>query len=240
MGVCTSMRRLTPDDVIQLKEALTVCETSKKLYLIVLGRFQECFGLENAVKGADILWNRCEHRRLFIRPEDFKVMMASCDPRERMVFMLGAYMGLRRSEICNLRMADVTGNILTVHGKGHGSEGKVVHLKMPRPVMMAFDTWCMYRSLKNDYILQTREGDRMNSNCLGRLVKRVAKRSGVMMTPHSLRRLFATTLYETGADLNTIRVLMRHNSITTTVECYINVNPVVRDTAVDALCLALS
>lgn len=240
IGVVKSLRMLTSEDIVVLKDALDVCETSKKLYLIVLGRLQECFGLENAVKNADLLWNHCEHRRLFIRPEDFKVMMTSCDARERLVFMFGAYMGLRRSEICNMKVSDVTGNIVTVHGKGHGREGKVVHMKMPRPVMMAYDTWYMYRSNDNDYVLQTQDGRRMNSNCLGRLVKRVAKRSGVMMTPHSLRRLFATTLYETGADLNTIRQLMRHESVNTTVNCYINVNPVVKDNAIDALCVALS
>lgn len=240
IGMLKSACEVTPDDVIQLRDALPVCETSKKLYLIVLGRMQECLGGENAVKGADILWNQCEHRRLFIRPEDFKVMMASCDARERLVFMLGAYMGLRRSEICGLRLGDVVGNIITVHGKGHGSEGKVVHVKMPRPVMAAYENWLRIRKDGNEYVLQTQDGRRMTSSCLGRLVKRVADRNSVQMTPHSLRRLFATTLYETGADLNTIRQLMRHNSITTTVECYINVNPVVKDNAVDALCMALA
>ena len=239
IGVIKSLRTVTPDEVIQLKDALRVSETSKKLYLIVLGRLQECFGMDNAVKNADILWNHCEPRRLFIRPEDFKVMMASCDERERLVLMLGAYMGLRRSEICNLRVSDITSNIATIHGKGHGGEGKVAHIKMPRPVVIAYENYLAHRVYDTDHILQTGDGRRMSSACLGRLVKRVAKRNGVLMTPHSLRRLFATTLYETGADLNTVRVLMRHESVNTTVNCYINVNPVMRDDAVNALCAVL-
>lgn len=238
MGLYGSMRHITPDDVVQLKDAMTVSETSKKLYLIVLGRFQESLGLENSVKKADILWNRTEPRRLFIRPDDFRVLIASCDARERIVLMLGAYMGLRRSEICSLRWDDITGNIMKVHGKGHGQDGKVAYLKIPRPMMAALDAWRILNT--SEHVAVLRDGRMMTSGQLGRLVSKVAKRCGVAMTPHSLRRLFATTLYETGADLNTIRCLMRHESVNTTVSCYIDVNPVVRSQALDALCLALA
>lgn len=239
IGMVKSIRSLTSDDVILLKESMDVSERSKKLYLIVVGRLQECFGYENAVKNADILWNHVEPRRLFIRPEDFKVMMASCDAREKVALMLGAYMGLRRSEMCSVKWSDLTGNILTVHGKGHGASGKVAHLTVPRPLLMALDSWRMTCSASCDNIL-TCEGRPMSSSALGRLICRVAKRCDVVMTPHSLRRLFATTLYETGADLNTIRILMRHESVNTTVNCYINVNPVVKNNALDALCVALA
>ena len=240
MGLVKSIRDLTPDDVLQIKDALSIGETSKKLYLIVVGRLQECFGLENSVKKADILWNNVEPRRLFIRPEDFKVMMASCDAREKVVLMLGAYMGLRRSEMCSICWHDLTGNILTVHGKGHGTAGKVAHLTVPRPLMMALDSWRQVRPHSvSDNILLTADGRPLPSSRIGAIVGKIAKRCGVMMTPHSLRRLFATTLYETGADLNTIRMLMRHESVNTTVNCYINVNPIVRSNALDALCVAL-
>ena len=240
MGHSGSIRSLTPDDCVQLRGAMTVSETSKKLYLVVVSRLQECFGQDSSVKKADLLWNRCDHRRLFIRPEEFKVMMTSCDEREKLVMMLGAYMGLRRSEICSIRLEDVTGNVLTVHGKGHGTEGKVMHMKIPRPVLLAIDGYMRVRTGSDDHLMLTPDGRPMCSAYLGRLVGRIAKREGVTMTPHSLRRLFATTLYETGADLETIRRLMRHNSVTTTVECYINANPVVQDNAVDALCAALA
>ena len=238
-------RLMTSDDVIQLKDMLSVSETSKKLYLIVFGRFLEILGLENLVKDADILWNRTEHRRLFITPEDFRMMSMGCDVRERLVLMLGAYMGLRRSEICNIRLSDITGNILTVHGKGHGTEGKVAHLKIPRPVMTVLESYMLERgtSMCDHLILRTigeHKGEPISSGALGSMIKRIAKRNNVDMTPHSLRRLYATTLYDVGTDLNTIRLMMRHNSITTTVECYINVNPVQKEKAVDALCAVLN
>ena len=227
---------VTVEDIVTIKDALMVSESSKRLYLIVLGRFLECFGRPNTVKESDILWNRTEPRRLFIRPEDFKSMMASCTLRERVVLMMGAYLGLRRSEMCSSEWKDLRGNILTVRGKGHG-QGKEAHLTVPRPLMMVLEQW---RDVsKGETILTNTKGERMTSEGVGRMVARLSKEHGVPMTPHSLRRLFATTLYETGADLNTIRVLMRHESVNTTVNCYINVNPIIRNGALDALCTAL-
>ena len=42
------------------------------------------------------------------------------------------------------------------------------------------------------------------------------------MTTHSLRRFYATTLhYDVGADIITIRDLMRHADAATTMRCYI-------------------
>ena len=55
------------------------------------------------------------------------------------------------------------------------------------------------------------------------------------MSPHSLRRLYATTLYDMGTDLNTLRMMMRHEDIRTTMECYIDPNPVKMDNAILAL-----
>lgn len=231
-------RSLTSDDIVQLRDAMTVSETSRKLYLIVLGRFLEVLGLDNIVKSADLLWNHTEPRRLFISVDEFKAMMVGCSSIERVVMMLGAYMGLRRSEICSVNLSDFDGNVLTVRGKGHGMTGKVSHLKVPRPVMSAIQSYLMERDGDGDALLMI-DGKRVSSRMIGSMISRIAKRNGVRMTPHSLRRLYATTLYDAGVDLNTIRILMRHNSIATTIACYIDVHQTNRDKAVDMLCSML-
>ena len=239
MGLNMDMRTLTADDIIMIKDALTVSETSKKLYMIVLGRFLEVLTESNLVKEADILWNQCEKRRLFIGPQDFKDMMATCNEKERVVMMLGAYMGLRRCEMCSMRLEDIRGNTVRVRGKGHG-EGKMVDVLIPRPVMSAVNAWLDARGVQSEYLLCTKNGTRLDTGTIGRIVARVAKRCGVSMTVHSLRRLYATTLYDVGTDLDTIRRLMRHNSIETLVECYLNANPVKKEVAIESLCQVLA
>ena len=56
---------------------------------------------------------------------------------------------------------------------------------------------------------------------VGQVLGRLARGCGVDMTPHSLRRLYATVMYNSGTDLNTLRIMMRHQDISTTMKCYI-------------------
>ena len=51
---------------------------------------------------------------------------------------------------------------------------------------------------------------------------RLADMLGIPFAPHSLRRLYATTLYyDAGCDLITVKNLMRHSKSSSTVERYI-------------------
>ena len=57
-------------------------------------------------------------------------------------------------------------------------------------------------------------------------IRRIGRDAGFRLTCHSLRRLYATTLVnEVGAELDTVRRLMRHSDISTTVRCYVQADP---------------
>ena len=56
-------------------------------------------------------------------------------------------------------------------------------------------------------------------------MKKLGRRCGIDLTAHSLRRLFCTTLWDAGVDANTVRLMMRHQSLDTTMKCYIKANP---------------
>ena len=236
LGMDCSVSDLTPSDIVMLKDCLGVCETSAKLYLTVVGRMQECLGKPNSLKRADILWNQCDHRRLFITLEEFRTMLIGCTPLERIIMVLGAFMGLRRSEIIGIRMKDVHAGYVLVHGKGHGANGKTVRVPIPSTARKELRSWMRHRS-EGEYLVNV-SGRRLTTSQLGHMIERISARNKVEFTPHSLRRLFATTLYDAGVDLNTIRVLMRHNSINTTLACYIDVNPQRKKDALDRLCKA--
>lgn len=57
------------------------------------------------------------------------------------------------------------------------------------------------------------------------IMNRLGRRHGVVLTSHSLRRLFATTLYDSGVDQDTLRRMMRHSNIQTTMQCYLEADP---------------
>lgn len=228
-------RSMTPEDFIRLRDQMTVCEGSRKLYLTVLGRLCRFLTGHNPRMDAGILWNRTGKRRLFITSDQFKVMVMDSTPLEGLVLTLGAYMGLRRCEIADIRLGDIVKGHLTVRGKGHGPEGKVEHIFMPSAVRRAVSDYLPERESviastgsTDDHLLLRptgrRAGDGLAPDTVGDVVRRIAERNGVEMTAHSLRRLFATTMYEGGVDLNTIRMMMRHESVNTTLGCYIEVS----------------
>lgn len=232
---------LTPDIVREVNELLSdLKETSRKLYINTLGRFCYITTGKNPVADSDILWNQTECKRIFIDVDEYKKMYASGDSLERLVFALGAYMGLRRSEIANIRLSDMKGKFLTVRGKGHGINGKMLDLPIHPNVMPALDEYLKIRANianehSRDYLLLKPRGligYPLGSGGVYNVVKRMGKRNNVEITPHSLRRLYATVLYyDCGTDLNTLKGMMRHNDIRTTMECYIEANPMKRDTA---------
>ena len=66
-----------------------------------------------------------------------------------------------------------------------------------------------------------RQGEYMTPDAVGELVYRLGSKAGVDISSHCLRRFFATSLYSNGTDLNTIRIMMRHTRLDTTLRCYI-------------------
>ena len=234
-GAILSPQAITSDDFIHLRQVMEVCDNSKKLYLIVLGRFCKYFTGRNPREEAELLWNDDDKRRKFITPEQYHLLKASADPEQGLMLVLGANMGLRRCEIAGIRLSDIDHGYLTVHGKGHGPEGKTSRLFMPPVVNQAIQRYLPVRARivessgsMDDHLLlkDTRlyAGHPHDSRSVGDRLGSLARRCGVDMTPHSLRRLYATVMYNAGTDLNTLRVMMRHQDISTTMKCYIQVS----------------
>lgn len=234
-GGVVDPRTVSAQDFGYLRATMSVCDSSKKLYLVVLGRFVDFLTGHNPRQEADLLWNEDDKRRLFITIDDFKVMMYRGTPLERLILSLGAYMGLRRSEMAGIRLKDIADGHITVRGKGHGPDGKVARLFIPLPVQKCIDTWMVERerivlssgSVDDHLILsQGRNlGKGVTGNRIGDMVKSFGKKCGVDLTAHSLRRLYCTTLWSAGVDANTVRLMMRHASINTTMQCYIQPRP---------------
>ena len=246
MGPLPPLDTISTEYMMMLKDQMTIEERSKKLYFTIFGKFvRYCTG-RDLLKECDILWNKQIPKRKFINVDEFHALLENSTPKERLVLSLGALCGLRRSEIARIKLDDICGRVLKVHGKGHGAEGKVVHMRLPEAVCRAIEQYLPIRAnilLDSDHsqgnLIVTehicKRGYPATSSSIGSIIKSVSKRTGVDMSPHSLRRLYATTLYDLGTDINTLRIMMRHEDVRTTMECYINPNPVKMDNAIIAL-----
>ena len=203
-------------------------ESSRRFRISVFRMFVEWATGRDPGEDTELLWNGEDRERCFISETQFNRMLGRADPRERLILMLGACMGLRRAEIVDLRISDIDGDTLTVYGKGHGT-GKRAVLYIPDVVRDAIDRYMRVRPETgvDHLIVDTVRGGThpLPYFRIYDLIKRLGDEVDVDVTPHALRRLFATRLRDQSVELDDIRTLMRHKRVETTLDCYIRPDP---------------
>jgi integrase/recombinase XerD len=208
-------------------------ESTARTYLDRFGSFAEWVTGRNPVKHARLMWNgRADVERVWITAEDYRRLYAVAKPRERLMLALGATMGLRREEIMTLTVGQLRDGGIEIHGKGHGPDGRVEWWPMSDGVRRALEEWAPERErlvrkygAGCDRLVVSRTGEAMDKGTMDWIMRQLGRRAGVKVTPHSLRRLFATTMNDSGVDLETMARMMRHTSPTTTMTYYLKADP---------------
>lgn len=129
--------------------------------------------------------------------------------------------GLRASELCDLKLADVNLPVGCVRVLGKGSKERIV--PCGRAAVEAIARYLMecrprLDRRNSDRLFVSRTGRPMERIGLWMLVERYARKSGLLKTvsPHVLRHCFATHLIGGGADLRIVQELLGHSDIATT------------------------
>ena len=240
-GYTTDASKIGEREIYYLVGHLDMSEATARAYINVLDGMIEYHTGHTVVKKLRILWNRPHRHRVFITTDDFARMYSAADIRGKVILVLGAFMGLRRNEIQHIKMEDIRRDHIIIHGKGHGEKGMVVRQPMPIEVREIIDRYIKWRnglpgtdmSDGRLIVYYDKETDAIrhyydDSGAISMIVRRLGRDVGVDATCHSLRRLFATNLYygvdgSGGCDLATLKDLMRHASVNTTLSCYIDV-----------------
>lgn len=150
---------------------------------------------------------------------------ALCD---QAILELAYASGLRRAELCNLRLEQLHLEAGFVNVIGKGNKERVVpvgeraievltrYLKVGRPELV--------NKKSPAAVFLTQRGTPFSPVTMWLHIKQRVRRAGISrnITPHMLRHSFATHLLEHGADLRVIQELLGHASISTT-EVYTHV-----------------
>lgn len=138
--------------------------------------------------------------------------------QDRLIIAVFAETGVRISELINIKVSDVRGDELDIVGKG------AVDRTVPITDELAD---CLRRYIRKegrapeDYLfMNTRHGyeGRMTKDTVWRHVKKHFKDiAGIEMTVHQLRHSYAINLLQSGCDIVTIKELMGHEDINTTM-----------------------
>lgn len=161
-------------------------------------------------------------------PEQVQQLLAAptspgLGPRNRFVMELLYGTGLRRRELLALNLADIEpgGTDLWVRqGKGHKDRLQPIGPRLQKLLQTYLDQVRprLRPKIQEDALILSRFGDRLRGDCLDNLLKRYAVPLGMsQLTPHSLRRAFATHMLLRGAQLVDVQRLLGHESPETTV-----------------------
>ncbi len=145
--------------------------------------------------------------------------------RDTALVLLLVDTGMRASEVCQLRIADVRLNddphVLVRYGKGNkwrevGPLGK----RTVRALRAYVNTWRSRQHPKDgvDTFFINRYGKPMQPITLERLLERLKERTGLdaRTNPHTFRHSWARTKAEQGSDVLTISRLLGHSALSTT------------------------
>lgn len=145
-----------------------------------------------------------------------RVARASTSTDWALISILGT-LGLRVSAACGIRVEDFSTTndgyrVLRTVGKGKKASIKVV----PIPVGQAVDAAIDGRT--SGWLLVRRNGSQMTRRSADRVVQRLGKQAGIhkRLSPHVLRRSFATLALQAGVDLRVVQDGMDHSSARST------------------------
>jgi integrase/recombinase XerD len=163
--------------------------------------------------------------------EIFAMFRACKNLEETTILSTLIYLGLRRSELVNLKLSDIEGNRVSIIGKG--SKGRKLFL--PENALNILNTYiASNKDRQSEYVFPSPRGGGYTTEAIRLKINRIAISAGFdearvdQITPHVMRRTFATNLVENGVNMGVIQRTMGHSSIDTTMR-YAKI----RDTAVE-------
>ena len=132
----------------------------------------------------------------------------------RVILMTLYGTGLRREELCRLKVADIDSQRMVVHVRqGKGNKDRDVTLS-PRllEVLRAYWKWRKPKTYLFPSLYRKQPERPIDSKTVWYAVREAARRAGIKkkVSPHLLRHSWATHLLERGTDLKTIQVLLGH------------------------------
>jgi len=129
---------------------------------------------------------------------------------ERLLVMMLYGLGLRISELSQLKLEDIDQKWVIIDGKG----GKVRQLPILPILQVLLDEYIKAHHPKK-YLFEKNE-KRMKVSQLRYVITKLFKAKGIKATPHQLRHSFATHLLEEGARISDISELLGHKSMAST------------------------
>lgn len=144
------------------------------------------------------------------------------DYRNKAMLELLYATGLRVSELCNLKINDISINDTMLRCFGKGNKERIVPFgTQAKETIQEYLTIYRPKLLKKsytDYLFLNNHGKQMTRQGFFKIIQKIAldKNINKNISPHILRHSFATHLLNNGADLLCISEMLGHSNLSTT------------------------
>jgi site-specific recombinase XerD len=169
----------------------------------------------NALKGS-------KHSRPLpkvLSTEEIQTLFTRIDNQKHRMLLMTIYSGgLRLNEGTHLRITDIDSKRMMIHVR-HGKGDKARYTLLSRTLLADLRVYWQ-RDKPNPWLFPGRHKDKpICDTAIQRAFQRARERAGIRkeVTVHTLRHSFATHLLEQGVNLFTIKELLGHKSIKTTM-----------------------
>jgi len=156
-------------------------------------------------------------RKISVSQESIELLINhSQDTLDRLLIILLSHTGLRASEACGLKIADISleDRYLTVR---YAKWGKTRRVGLPGRAIEAITDYLQTRPDTNsEYLLLNKRVSQMDRHGIRQRIERLGLRANVMVNPHALRRAFVTINANMGKPLVMLQIACGHNDIATT------------------------
>jgi integrase/recombinase XerD len=155
------------------------------------------------------------------REEVAQLLHAARTPGERILLMALYASGARNAELTHLKVSDIDSQRMVVHIRGgKGRKDRDVMLS-PKLLVALRAHWRYYHRKSSTWLFPSnyRKDRPIDTKTVWYACQKAAQRAGIQkrVYPHLLRHCFATHLYEAGADLRAIQVLLGHEDLKDTL-----------------------
>jgi integrase/recombinase XerD len=157
---------------------------------------------------------------VILSPEEVLRVFAAIRSVKHKAIIATAYAaGLRISEVCGLRIADIDSQRMRIHVRsGKGKKDRYVMLG--ESLLPLLRQYYQKARPKGEYLFPGYKPHRpICTTAVSLVLRKVIRETGLTkkVTMHTLRHCFATHLMETGTDIRILQVLLGHSSIRTTL-----------------------
>ncbi len=136
--------------------------------------------------------------------------LEECDLQEKVLLLIVYALGLRISEVANLKLESIQNGWVSIKGKG----AKIRQLPLLSEVQKQLQLY-LKKYTPQSYLFE-KSGQKMSVNQIRYRIEKIFKKRALRVTPHQLRHAFATDLLEGGARITDVSMLLGHASLETT------------------------